>query len=808
MKIFFLPFTLLLVICAWSCTKTSNSSAPKYSPTIVGPLSFSLTADGALEAISLKTTSSPMKIKDQSFLIHLGSGSSIDRNQALGTETVVHENGIEFIHHFEPKKSLVLSERYHADTEHSAVYKTIEITNQKSQLIDAVDLVRWELKSHKMIQHFNRQPPDLSPWDSNLGRPLFVGDQYFLGVMHPASVNKKLKNQLLLRLDIGSSKSTILLPPVVFGFAKKTGTNNIIKSFQKFLNNVRKAPKRITAWNAYLNGSDYYFKTELSRKPYYSKAEVRKKISNAINRPLAKKVFEHVLVEGGWADPAELMVEDHLSKGRLKYIRNELDRHNFKMGLHVTTHGGRRSVDLDWLRKTYPMSSDRHYCGDDLVAHNLVKKRLLKLVKVYDLKLLKFDWGNFVTNKSQNGACSTYHITEAHIDLLRSLSSRYPDIVLYNTGWYSPWWLLHYDAIFSGGGDYSTSRFAPVTKEENSIQTTYRDAMIFKNVASTNPSFPLSGLMNHAPITEDWNIKDSGGKNKGSLRGFVDMVLMSYMNGALLFENYLNLPELTDAEYSAIGHIVEWIKNSIPVDTKSYMVGKDPFKGQTYGYWHRVSSSKGYVIVRNPTVFPKKISLTFKPDSSVRIRRLYPQSKSWEKNASFRLNDDEVALYEVRSEKESLKDLDVREELSFESSFKNVIGKFSKGEIELNAPEETDVLFVTQMVTYKDQPSVNVEMKSNKGLRPISKAHMQNLSEHGPKNFELDKGWKWFKSTFVGRGKVRIDLQLKRQIKGLKLSVLALQANDDISFLEGLPQFRPKRSMLLFYRKHPKELGF
>ncbi len=243
------------------------------------------------------------------------------------------------------------------------------------------------------------------------------------------------------------------------------------------------------------------------------------------------------------------------------------------------------------------------------------KRVMVDYTKKYNLGYFKWDGFLLSCNEPDHGHLPGIYSREAnvstYIDIIKAVRKVNPKIYLnITTGtWLSPWWLKYADCIWMQGEDYAYAEDVPsINDRDKSI--TYRDAVLWDDYQKLHLLFPMSSLMTHGIIKGRLNFL--GGKNE-SLDSFSNEVMMYFGRGVMMWELYVSPDLLSNGEWNAIASSVKWAKSNKDILEKTKMILGNPLKREVYGYIH-LRSDKGILILRNPDVTKKSVTIKLTPD--------------------------------------------------------------------------------------------------------------------------------------------------------------------------------------------------
>jgi hypothetical protein len=296
------------------------------------------------------------------------------------------------------------------------------------------------------------------------------------------------------------------------------------------------------------------------------------------------------------------------------------DRLGCRLGLHVITSGVKSMVDKDWLAaQGYDMiyhksKSQGAYCFADPRVLDEFQRNLVGFVRQYGIAAYKFDWGHFAcpaANHRGHLPGEVYGFEAGATNFIRAQQAfrqANPEIFLFNTGWYSPWWLWTYDAVFASGADYNFGLAGPPASSTAALLCTWRDATIRGNIVRWSPFFPIDSLMTVDPINYWWHEWDV--HCESPLRPFTDYFLLAALRGTQMTEIYNNIAAWSGAHAEAAADVIRFMKahDDVILASTRYF-GGDPLHAEPYGYAHFDRRNRGLIAVRNPAVETRSLTI-------------------------------------------------------------------------------------------------------------------------------------------------------------------------------------------------------
>ena len=439
--------------------------------------------------------------------------------------------------------------------------------------LDWVDVERMQLKGLPLQRFDQKAAPYLRATSAyggmlqiRAGRPIFAGRTMFLGVEHPVSVNSFDANGWIDLRQHPGRKGKFATEAAVIGVCPDRPRQRLLDCFEQYIDENRdRKVKRFLPWVVYFEGSHSYdakVTDELCREKFELAEEVFRKRGVDIDA---------VIFSGVWTDPQSIMAINPQRPQRMKLVADLCKKHlDAELGLHVITSGKKGWVDKDWLAaQGYDMiwhgsRSNGAYCLGHPRVMEEFGKNLCRYARQYGCSAYYFDWAWWKCD----GADHRGHIAgeayglEANVtnymQVMRDLRKANPQIVLYNSGWFSPWLLWHYDAVFSGGGDYGYALAGPPSYSTSSLLCSWRDETILGNVVKWSPYFPLNSVMTADPISYEWYKWDV--HSESPVRAVADHFVTAASRGGQAFEVHSNISAWSKDHYDAVAAILCWMR--------------------------------------------------------------------------------------------------------------------------------------------------------------------------------------------------------------------------------------------------------
>ena len=205
---------------------------------------------------------------------------------------------------------------------------------------------------------------------------------------------------------------------------------------------------------------------------------------------------------------------------------------------------------------------------------------------------------------------------DAAVSLIAELRKISSDVFInLSTGtWPSPFWLLYSDTVWRRGHDHYFEGSGCARER----WITYRDAMVYANVVTQSPLFPLSSLMVHGIIfaKDAWDLNRLEGSGTGmSHEPFKHEVRSAFGSGVMLQELYITPSLLNRENWDDIAEAATWASSRTETLADVQWFGGDPAKGEVYGWaaWYgnarNGSASSAILTLRNPSPIRQSVQV-------------------------------------------------------------------------------------------------------------------------------------------------------------------------------------------------------
>ncbi|MEA4840217.1 MAG: hypothetical protein VB110_04330 [Bacteroidales bacterium] len=342
--------------------------------------------------------------------------------------------------------------------------------------------------------------------------------------------------------------------------------------------------------------------------------------------------FNSFCIDMGWSDPKSIWsIDTLLFPKRFDNILQAARKMNTNLGLWISPSNmySPESLDSHWAEQngyeTFVVDSARIKgrgtvcCLGGERYSTLFCKRLVDIVKKYDIKQLKFDGYILSCPESDHGhepgELSIEPTAEALAETCRQVHRVSPDTWIETTcmgGNPSPWWLFYANSVIGTfGGDLPEGRIpCPIYRES------YTSARDFFNIqGATYIMTPISA-------------QEVLGIDHQSMEPFANDAITTIMRGHLFLPLYINPVYMDGARWKMIADIITWARKNAPLIGNTNVLLPESWKNgrvpkftddastmpyEPYGYAHCVNN-RGLIELRNPWIKNSKYIL--KIDSS------------------------------------------------------------------------------------------------------------------------------------------------------------------------------------------------
>jgi hypothetical protein len=487
------------------------------------------------------------------------------------------------------------------------------------------------------------------------GEPVWVGDRWFFGLEHPAGHSRHsdgntpkpdahryemVGNYSYVDLegrDAEANPRPGLLRLFHFpGFAKKEGERRVIRSqraiagvaaagepvergFLRYLDGVKKPDRSFTHYNNWFDGAGKSLKGD-------NFVKIHRQFRDALKGHEIR--IDAMVPDNGWQNGASVWepAAGHFPKGfeDLKALSEALRADGTTLGLWLSLDG--TTNNISWGEgQGFKKAQANKYFSQYFPHYSLsadgyreqLDQQLRKLAGEAKISYFKHDFNHLSdTGEGCNHPGTDRHGHEANVDamigLLASTREANPGVYqnLTNWIWFSPWWLVHGDALWMLAGDDGFNGNWPELSTR-AMATTDRDAYIWRmwGDPADRPLVPVSRLMTHGII------RNPGGQMESpqdTPRDWADHVMMYYGRGIQMKEWYLTPAAMSEDKWKSLATIHRWSERNFKALANTVWIGGRPDEGHAYGYvgW---DGGRGVLVARNPGPAAQVLRVPFDP---------------------------------------------------------------------------------------------------------------------------------------------------------------------------------------------------
>jgi hypothetical protein len=501
--------------------------------------------------------------------------------------------------------ALDIREIYTADESRPYIFKWLEVTNRGSRpvLIERVAVDSLEVKEGG------------TPVRGGVGQPIFLNNELFGGIEHPAAENRVRGQGVVLGHNPYAEVqpgATWKSKRAVLG-AVTAGDGSVEDAFRRYLVEVTgRGPVLRPIY------CDWAAHDELGT---LLKPQLTEQLTNSLLDQLQSLKsgygiqFDYYLMDAFWYDPKGAYLtfkKPNWPNGYDHALRRMLDL-GMKPGLWFDLGGSTLE-----LRDTASWHGPEKPCLSDAAFAQVFENAFAQHIREHSLGMLKFDFTELLCRRGSDEGPAVA-ILEKNADslleicrkaralnpamVIRAYNGFSSDEMMESTKYYdrayaiSPWWVIWFDSVYSG--DPRPSELPSVTSLRDSVNW-YQDHAFRGYARSLMPLF---------------TIDDSGtliGKTSTILylgaEGFTDSWILDIMRGDLAPIFYGDLALLTDNDRKFMAGTLRFLREHQDVLANTRPILGIPGRGEVYGYLSDNEKS-GFVTLMNPGLFPQSFTL-------------------------------------------------------------------------------------------------------------------------------------------------------------------------------------------------------
>lgn len=485
------------------------------------------------------------------------------------------------------------------------------------------------------------------------GEPVFVESRWFFGLEHPAGHSRhsdgnqplpdahryeKVGNYSFVGLDDRDREAKPregLLRLFHFpGYAKQEGGKYYIRSktgvsgvfnagetaengFGRYLASIAKPDRSFTHYNNWFDGAGKSLKGDNFVKIHQAFKEALKPYDITLDA---------MVPDDGWQNRSSVWepAAGHFPNGvkDVAALSEALRKDGTTLGLWLALDG--TNTNVGWGEKQgFKKAKANGYFSRYFAHYSLsadgyrqqLEAQLRKLAGEAKISYFKHDFNHLSdTGEGCNHPATDRHGHEANVDAMIGLlaATREANPAVYqnltNWVWFSPWWLMHGDALWMLAGDDGFNGNWPELSTR-AMATTDRDAYIWRmwGEAADRPLVPISRLMTHGIIRNPGGQMES---KEDTLRDWADHAMMYYGRGIQMKEWYLTPAAMSEEKWKSLATIHRWSQRNFKALANNRWVGGRPDEGHAYGYagWN---GERGVLVARNPGAAAQVLRVPF-----------------------------------------------------------------------------------------------------------------------------------------------------------------------------------------------------
>ena len=457
-------------------------------------------------------------------------------------------------------------------------------SNYLSKVVKVTALKRVKTKEMRL---WSVNSDLFNPIGTVLGSPL-ASNSFFLTYEHPVSkIIYKSKNKILTlskirKMDKGdwfidSGAIGILVP------------SQFRRSFNHYLERRRAAP-----YFQFLHYNSWYDIAWYER-PFSADecVDVIQGWKNNFIDPYNIKMDSFVL-DDGW-DDYEKVWEFHPTRfpDGFTPLNKLANKFGSGIGVWISPAGGYLGEQTKRLEAGKKMGLAQNSSGFEMSKksyYDYFKNICINMIEKYNINYFKFDRlaGDF-------GEEQMLEDKEASLRLAVELREYNPELFINITvgTWPSPFWLMHGDSTWRGGGG-DVDLWGKGNNNQKWLN--FRDGATYNGVISRAPWYPVSSLMIIGIVYADLGL---AADLDGDIIDWERQVKSYFASGVNLQEMYINYRLLKPEHWSILAKWAKWSKAREDLFADSHWVGGNPNKNEIYG-WASWNGERATLALRNP----------------------------------------------------------------------------------------------------------------------------------------------------------------------------------------------------------------
>jgi hypothetical protein len=489
------------------------------------------------------------------------------------------------------------------------------------------------------------------------GFPIYLDDEFFMSVAHPAGWATGKESEVSLRQYPG----TKLAPAQAFTAMETVyGVSKAGEARKSFVAHVRSRMRRVVrkhdhpyaifdnfgSWSLKIDG----FVENTERNELYSLNRL------AESQQATGCRFDLCNIHF-WVDHTGDLIRFDPKRfpNGLAKIKQKLDEMGVAPGLWIDSSMCSWSVGSNPATKPSLTDDAGFFCRASEPIKSMYLKAFRHHIRENDVREIKFDNLRTTCNNPNHphlpGIYSTEAIENAVIEFLHALDEECPDVflILY-WGHRSPWWLLHGDTLFDSGIgiEAATPSSQPSTYARDSVTQKLDQAQWHSS------DVPVLGKDSLGVWLSDWGWNSSVGKERWQ-EGFV----MEICRGSLLAQVWADCEWLSPPEWQQLADLIGLLRAQPACFANPRFILGNPYRDEPYGYCC-TDGQRAFLALNNCTWKDNVVTLTLNsawglPDGQTwSLYRWYPSpaqlkgsAETFGETAAIALRPFEVVLLEA-----------------------------------------------------------------------------------------------------------------------------------------------------------------
>lgn len=463
------------------------------------------------------------------------------------------------------------------------------------------------------------------------GEPVFIGDEAFAALEHPAGINQGEGDRIRLmhspgrRIAPGASWRS---HTSLFSVAKP---GQALDSFLSYVQD--RSPRKKKLISIY---TPFGINNQWGGCPTLDDQETLRVLDRLADWQKKGMRFDYFSLDWGWVDPTSDMTRfapPCYPQGEKKIVER-VQELGMKFGLwYSVVHGGKSIGEFAPVAPSFiprpgdegePQPSQASYrngyvadggvpeqlCVASEPYFSLLRDAILHQIRENGLKFFKLDMGNYYCNGTHHdhlpGKYSTEAMYERLLDIARAARAAEPDVyVMWYWGIRSPFFALHGDSIFE------TKLFM------EGSGTSWFPALYYRDSVTLNLDQSTRFTNTVPPINKDslgvWISDIRWGNFMGNER-WREGLVMDLGRGNLLFPQiWSNIFQLDDGDVDFLVAISAFAKKN-----ESLLLGRrraigDPWKNDVYGYAYAAGEG-GLIFLNNVHFTSREVQIRLGPE--------------------------------------------------------------------------------------------------------------------------------------------------------------------------------------------------